>query len=49
MKGKVDDFLGRSAEMHQIICNLHNYRLVTIKGVPGMGKTSLAKQVGYFL
>lgn len=49
MKGKVDDFLGRSVEMHQLICYLHDYRLVTIKGVPGIGKTSLAKQVGFFL
>lgn len=43
MKGKVDDFLGRSVEMHQLICYLHDHRLVTIKGVPGIGKTSLAK------
>lgn len=49
MKGKVDDFLGRSVEMHQLICYLHDHRLVTIKGVPGIGKTSLAKQVGFFL
>ena len=27
-----------------------NYsRLVTIKGIPGIGKTTLAKAVGYFL
>ena len=35
--------------MHQLICYLHDHRLVTIKGVPGIGKTSLAKQVGFFL
>ncbi len=49
LKGKVDDFLGRSVEMHQLISYLHENRLVTIKGVPGIGKTSLAKQVGHFL
>lgn len=35
--------------MHNLITFLHENRLVTIKGIPGIGKTSLAKQVGHFL
>ena len=35
--------------MHEVIVKVDAHRLVTIKGVPGIGKTSLARSVGNFL
>lgn len=46
---KVEDFLGRRKEMQEIISYVMNNRLVTIKGIPGIGKTTLAKAAAYFL
>jgi 2-phosphoglycerate kinase len=46
---KVEDFLGRRLEMQEVIQNIATNRLVTIKGIPGIGKTTLAKTVAYFL
>jgi len=46
---KIEDFIGRRKEMHQIISAVMQSRLVTIKGIPGIGKTSLAKSVAFYL
>jgi MoxR-like ATPase len=35
--------------MQDVISNLMDNRLVTIKGIPGIGKTTLAKAVAYYL
>ena len=45
----VDGFLGRAESMHAVISLLSEHNIVTIKGLPGIGKTSLAKAVGNFL
>ena len=46
---KVTEFVGRQREMHEIIsCVLQN-RLTTVQGMPGMGKTTIAKTVGHHL
>ena len=45
----MEDFLGRRKEMQEIISYVMNNRLVTIKGIPGIGKTTLAKAAAYFL
>jgi predicted ATPase/DNA-binding winged helix-turn-helix (wHTH) protein len=39
------EILGRDAEVQRALCLLNNYRLVTIVGAPGMGKTRLAVEV----
>ena len=46
---KVDDFVGRQFEMQQIIEYLNSNRLVTITGLPGIGKTAISKNVASFL
>lgn len=35
--------------MHEVITRLHEHNIVTIKGLPGIGKTCLAKAVGNFI
>ena len=45
----VDDFLGREIDMHEIISLLSENRLVTIKGMPGIGKTSLSKAIANYI
>ena len=45
---KIEDFLGRKAEMQDVLSNVRKQRLVTIKGIPGIGKTTLAKAVAYY-
>ena len=42
---RVEHFLGRHLETHEVINLIRNQRFVTINGVPGIGKTSLAKEV----
>ena len=46
---KVEDYLGRRKEMQEIISEIHENRLVTLKGIPGIGKTTLAKAIAYYL
>ncbi|CDW83802.1 nb-arc domain protein [Stylonychia lemnae] len=46
---KVEDFVGRRSEMHEIIMDVIENRFVTIKGMPGIGKTTIAKAIIHFL
>jgi hypothetical protein len=46
---KIQDFIGRGREMQQTLEGIYDSRLVTIKGLPGIGKTSMAQAVSYFL
>ena len=46
---KVEDFLGRTTEMHEVISCINNKRTVNVKGVPGIGKTTLVKAVSHYL
>ena len=46
---KVEDFIGRTKEMHEVIRNIHKKRIVNVKGVPGIGKTTLIKAVAHYL
>lgn len=46
---RVEHFLGRHLEVHEIIQLIRHQRFVTIKGVPGIGKSSLCKEVVNFL
>jgi MoxR-like ATPase len=41
----IEDFIGRRKEMQEVISSIMHNRLVTIKGIPGLGKTTLAKAV----
>lgn len=38
-------FLGRNKEMFELIDLIHHNKLVTVKGMIGVGKTSLVKEV----
>jgi len=46
---KVDDFVGRQEDMHKRAMLLLNNRLVTVRGLPGIGKTSICKRLGLFV
>jgi MoxR-like ATPase len=46
---KVEDFIGRTKEMHEVIKNINKKRIVNVKGVPGIGKTTLIKAVAHYL
>lgn len=46
---KVDDFVGRQKEMFEVVTNIYNHRLVTVIGLPGIGKTALAKNTLHYL
>ncbi len=46
---KADDFVGRQEDMHNIAKLLLNNRLITVRGLPGIGKTSISKRLGFFI
>ena len=46
---KVDNFIGRQKEMFDVIYNVCHHRLVTIIGLPGIGKTSLSKNAVHYI
>jgi MoxR-like ATPase len=35
--------------MHEVIKNINKKRIVNVKGVPGIGKTTLIKAVAHYL
>ena len=43
---KIDGFVERRFEMHTILSLLNDSRVVSVRGPPGIGKTSIAVQVG---
>jgi len=45
---KVEHFVGRKCELYNVISLINDSRIVTIKGLPGIGKTSMAKIVSHF-
>jgi len=46
---KITEFVGRQIEMQEIIAAVLHNRLTTILGVPGIGKTTISKSVGFHL
>ena len=46
---KADDFVGRQEDMHRIAKLMVHNRLITLIGLPGIGKTAISKRLGYFL
>lgn len=46
---KIKGIKGRSQDMCMIIQKINQNRLVSIIGVPGIGKTTIGKSVGLFL
>lgn len=47
---KIEDFIGRTDEMHDLIsCIVSKRRVVNVMGIPGIGKTTLVKAVAYYL
>eukprot|EP00826_Nyctotherus_ovalis_P058231 TRINITY_DN798_c0_g1_i2.p1 TRINITY_DN798_c0_g1~~TRINITY_DN798_c0_g1_i2.p1 ORF type:complete len:1311 (-),score=269.74 TRINITY_DN798_c0_g1_i2:1305-5237(-) len=45
---KVEHFVGRKTELHNAICLVRCSRIVTIKGLAGIGKSSMAKTLAHF-
>ena len=45
----VEGFIGRQQEMYEIIDLLDNHRIVCILGPPGIGKTSLARNLANYI
>ena len=45
----VDEFVGRQLDMQQILVCILNNRLTTLKGVPGIGKTTISRSIAWFL
>lgn len=46
---KVEEFVGRQIDMEQVIICILKNRLVTLKGIPGIGKTTISKSLGKFI
>ena len=42
-------FIGRSKIMQEVVSDLLDYRLVTIRGGPGIGKTALAIEAAHYI
>ena len=49
LPSKPEHFIGRSRIMQEVISDLLDNRLVTIRGGPGIGKTALAKEAGHYI
>ena len=46
---KISEFVGRQQEMQEIIACVLQNRLTTVLGVPGIGKTTITKSIGFHL
>ena len=46
---KVDNFLGRQKELYEVVHAVTVNRLVTIIGLPGIGKTALCKNAVHYI
>lgn len=49
LPSKVEPFIGRNEDVRKVLEIIRKYRLVTITGEPGIGKTSVAKAVIHYL
>ena len=47
VKAHLTSFVGRDAELRDVRRLMGQYRLVTLTGVGGAGKTRLAEQIGH--
>jgi len=46
---KQSDFVGRNEDLYKLANYLtQKHRLITVTGLPGIGKSSICKQLGYF-
>lgn len=46
---KVEGFVGRQREVYEVVSSILTNRLVTIIGLPGIGKTSLSKNAVHYM
>lgn len=49
LPSQVENFVGRNENMHEVINLILTHRFITIKGIPGIGKSSLAKEVSRYI
>ena len=49
LPSKVEPFIGRNEDVRTVMLLIQKFRLVTITGEPGIGKTSVAKAVIHYL
>ena len=49
LPSKVEPFIGRNEDIRTVMLLIQKFRLVTITGEPGIGKTSVAKAVIHYL
>ena len=45
----MEDFVGRSIDMHSVIDLILSNRIVNVMGIPGIGKTTLVKAIAHYL
>ncbi len=45
----MENFIGRQIEMFEVIHSVMRHRLVNIMGLPGIGKTALAKNAVHYM
>jgi len=46
---KVNEFVSRQYDLYKLICCISQNRLTTLKGIPGIGKTAISKNLGSLL
>jgi len=46
---KVEEYIGRQREIFEVVQSICQFRLVNIVGLPGVGKSSLAKNAAHFI
>ncbi len=46
---KISEFVGRQREMQEVIASVLQNRFTTVLGVPGIGKTTITKSIGFHL
>ena len=46
---RIERLLGRQQEMYDVLFRVANYRLVSILGPPGIGKTALSRNLAHFI